>query len=503
MTSENPQAADLDPRLAAIRNFEGKYPRQLWGLFLSEMWERFCFYGMRGALTVFMISQLGMLEKEANLRYGAIQAFVYTMTFVGGFFADQILGFRRSIAWGGLLMAAGSFTIAASPQDYFWIGTSISIIGTGFFKPNISGIVGHLYHDGDTRRDAGFSLFYSGINIGAFLGGLICVGLGKNYGWHWTFVSTGVVMLFGLFVFGLTARGLEPLGHSPLIQEGQRPSTATRIKLISVYVGSLAMIPLIRLLVEKSEYTDPFMWTVGPLVLVYFIITMLRCPREELRKLVAALVLILFSIAFWGIYEQSGGSLAIVAENHLPPADLIVAEVDALGINNSSNALFVIVFSPLVGLIWLFMGKRQPSDTSKFAIGFFFLAAAYYLFQGLGGAADANGMSSIALFTFAYFVVTIGEICLSPIGLSAMTKLAPRRMYGIIMGMWFLASAYGQYVAGLLGASMATEKAEATPYEKLMGYADGYGQLAFYSLICGVALLLLAPVLNRLAHGKI
>ncbi|MFM1873843.1 MAG: hypothetical protein RL398_3265 [Planctomycetota bacterium] len=502
MTSADHSGAALDPRLAAIRNFQGKYPRQLWWLFLSEMWERFCFYGMRGALTVFMITQLALPESEANLRYGAIQAFVYAMTFVGGFFADQVLGFRRSIVWGGLLMAIGSFTIASSPQDMFWLGSSISIIGTGFFKPNISGIVGLLYHDGDTRRDAGFSLFYSGINVGAFFGGIVCVGLGKAYGWEWTFLSTGIVMLVGLAVFVSTARGLEPLGHSPLIPEGTQPTTSARLKLLGVYAGSLAAIPLIRLLVEKSEYTDAFMFTVGPIVLLWFFWSMTRCSREEMRGLIVALVLVLFSIAFWGIYEQSGGSLAIVAEKHLPATDVAGLAVDALWINNSANALFVILFSPLVGLVWLYMGKKQPDDTVKFALGFFFLAAAYYLFMGLGGAANQDGMSSVALFTFAYFVVTIGEVCLSPIGLSAMTKLSPRRMYGIMMGMWFLASAYGQYVAGLLGASMATESPDATPVQRLQGYADGYGQLAIYAVVCGVALLILAPMLRKLTAGR-
>jgi POT family proton-dependent oligopeptide transporter len=216
MANSDASSAPLDPRLAAIRDFQGKYPKQLWWLFLSEMWERFCFYGMRGALTVFMITQLALGEKEANLQYGAIQSFVYTMTFVGGFFADRVLGFRRSIAWGGLLMVIGSFTIAASPKELFYIGTSISIIGTGFFKPNISGVVGMLYHEGDPRRDAGFSLFYSGINIGAMLGGILCVSLGKNYGWNWCFLSTGLVMILGLLVFTSTSRQLEPLGHSPL-----------------------------------------------------------------------------------------------------------------------------------------------------------------------------------------------------------------------------------------------------------------------------------------------
>ncbi len=489
--------ADLDPRLAAIRNFQGKYPKQLWWLFLSEMWERFCFYGMRGVLTVFMIKALMMEERDANLRYGAIQAFVYTMTFVGGFFADKILGFRRSIFWGGLLMVIGSFTIAVNPKDLFYIGTSISIIGTGFFKPNISGVVGMLYHDGDPRRDAGFSLFYSGINIGAFFGGIVCVGLGKAYGWEWTFISTGVVMLFGLAVFGLTAHTLQPLGHSPLIPEGTRATPAARNKLLAVYVGSLVAIPLIYVLLTNSEYTQNFMLMVGPFVLGYFLGGLGMCTAEESRKLLVALVLIIFSIAFWGFFEQSGGSLAIVAEFHL---DKPMGEnLDPLWVNNSANSLFVIAFSPLLGLLWIMMGKAQPGSVVKFALGFFFLAAAFFVFQSLAAFANSEGVSSLLLFTFAYFVITIGELCLSPIGLSAMTKLSPRRMYGIIMGMWFLASAYGQYFAGLLGAGMASPKENATRLEKLTSYTDGYFWLAVYAIVCGVALLALSPMLKKLA----
>jgi proton-dependent oligopeptide transporter, POT family len=492
-------STSLDPRLLAIRNFEGKYPKQLWALFLSEMWERFCFYGMRGALTVFMISQLAMSEKEANLRYGAIQAFVYTMTFVGGLCADKVLGFRRSIAWGGLLMVIGSFTIAANPKELFYIGTSISVIGTGFFKPNISGVVGMLYHDGDPRRNAGFSLFYSGINVGAFLGGIVCVTLGKSYGWQWCFLSTGVVMILGLLVFTFTARRLEPLGHSPLLPEGAPPAPGTRGKLAAVYLGSLLVIPCIYLLLNKSEYADRFMYTVGPVVLLWFFWSMRSCTGEEVRKLIVALVLVLFSIAFWGIFEQSGGSLAIVAETNLATSS---DDNLPIQVNNSSNSLFVILFAPILGLIWLGMKQREPGSVVKFALGFLFLAGGYWVFQSLIKFADADGHSSLWIFTLAYFFVTVGELCLSPIGLSAMTKLAPRRMYGVMMGMWFLASAYGQYVAGRLGAHMALPDPNATKLQKLQSYTDGYGQLAIYAVICAVALLALSPVLKKLAGAS-
>ncbi|MBP7407769.1 MAG: MFS transporter, partial [Flavobacteriales bacterium] len=300
------------PTLEQIRDFRGKYPRQLWFLFLSEMWERFCFYGMRGVLTVFMIEQLAMPKAEANLKYGAIQAFVYTMTFVGGFFADKILGFRKSIFWGGLLMIVGSFTIAFAPGDLFYIGTSISIVGTGFFKPNISGIVGFLYHDGDKRRDAGFALFYSGINIGALLGGYLCFNLGDNYGWEWAFISAGIAMVIGLAVFGGGMRSLGPLGFSPLADKEGMKASSVQLAQIGVYIGSLIMIPFILILVQNSSYTDLFMYIVGPIALLYLLYEMTRCTREQVSKLLAALVFIIFSIFFWAFFEQSGGSLAIV-----------------------------------------------------------------------------------------------------------------------------------------------------------------------------------------------
>ncbi len=491
--------ADLDPRLAAIRNFQGKYPKQLWWLFLSEMWERFCFYGMRGVLTVFMTERLLMKDDEAQLRYGAIQALIYAMTFVGGFFADKILGFRRSIVWGGLLMTAGSFTIAAAPESLFYIGTSITIVGTGFFKPNISGVVGMLYHDGDNRRDAGFALFYSGINIGAFLGGIVCFELGDRLGWEWAFASAGIVMIFGVAVFGTTAHTLGPLGYSPLVPEGTQATSSARIKLGSVYVGSLLAIPLILLLVTNGEYTDNFMYCVGPVALVWFAIGMIGCTRQEVMKLLVALVLITFSVFFWAFFEQAGGSLSIVARNHLPTETLVGIEITPNSVNNSSNSLFVILLSPLLGLLWIRMGKSEPGMVVKFAFGFFLVALGFYTFKQLFAYAGPNGISSLTVFTLAWLFCTIGELCLSPIGLSAMTKLAPRRMFGIIMGLWFLASAYGQYLASLLGAAMVSPKPDATPLEKLEGFSNGYGQLAIYAMCFGAALLVLSPLLKKLA----
>ncbi|MFI5204582.1 MAG: peptide MFS transporter, partial [Flavobacteriales bacterium] len=421
----NTNTETFNTELAKIQNFEGKYPKQIWFLFASEMWERFCFYGLRGVLTVFMVEKLGMLKPDANLKYGAIQAFVYAMTFVGGMFADKILGFRKSIFWGAILMIIGSLVIAFSPEHLFFIGTSISIVGTGFFKPNISGVVGLLYKDGDKRRDAGFAIFYSGINIGALLGGYLCFNLGDNYGWEWSFISAAIAMFLGLIIFQLGQKGLGPLGYSPLLsKDGMTKSKANLYQLL-VYIGSLISIPLILLLISNSAYTDVFMFVVGPVALLYFLYDTFKSNAEERSKLFAALTFIIFSVFFWAFFEQSGGSLALVAREHTSHETMGMT-IDPNEVNNAANSLFVILLSPLFGLLWLWLNKRraEPNTVIKFGLGFIFLAAAFYVFHMLIDYAGANGVSSLTVFAMAYLVMTIGELCLSPIGLSAMTKLA-------------------------------------------------------------------------------
>lgn len=484
--------------LEQIRDFKGKYPKQLWYLFFSEMWERFCFYGMRGMLTVFMVDKivgLSMREDVANLQYGATQAFVYAFTFIGGLFADKILGFRKSLFWGGLLMISGSCILAADPRDFFFLGISFTIVGTGFFKPNISTMVGALYNDGDHRRDAGFSLFYAGINIGALLGGYACVAIAKSYSWNLAFGLAAIVMTISLLTFVFTQRSLGPIGRSPM----EAGKGGKRWYEYATYIGSLAVIPLIMTMVAKTEYTDWFMYIIGPCTLIYMFYEMTRYSAEERKKLIAALVFILFSVLFWAFFEQSGGSLNLFASNNLKDSFLGV-KLDPNGVNNSANSLFVIIFAPLSGLFWLWLSNRkaEPNTVVKFGLGFLFLSLAFYVFYSTRFFAGADGMTSLEVFTLAYFVITFGELCLSPIGLSIMTKLSPQPLQGVMMGMWFLASAYGQYVAGILGAGMASPNENATLSEKLISYTDGYQQLAIYAVISGVVLIAISPMVRRL-----
>ena len=488
--------------LAEIQDFKGKYPKQLWFLFLVEMWERFCFYGMRGVLTIFMADKmlgLSLSDKDANLKYGAIQAFVYAFTFIGGIFADKVLGFKKSLFFGAIVMIAGNLIIVASPQHFFYLGITLSIVGTGFFKPNISSMVGELYKEGDPRRDAGFGLFYSGINIGALLGGAVCVYLGTSpdYGWGYAFLSAAIVMIIGLVTFMFTKKTLGPIGDSPLLHLSP---TKRSTKEIMVYAGSVISIPLIFIMIKNTDYTDYFMYTIGPLAILYFLFETLKEKDHKSRmKLIAAFIFILFSIVFWAFFEQSGGSLALFAKDNLHH-NLLFFDINPNIVNNTSNSLFVIIFSPLLGLLWLAMAKKkiEPNTVVKFGIGFLFLALAFYTFYYTRFFADVQGLTSLNIFTLAYLVITFGELALSPIGLSIMTKLSPKRLGGMMMGMWFLASAYGQYAAGILGAGMSSPDDNATLMVKLQGYTEGYKQLAIYALIAGVVMILLSPLIRKL-----
>lgn len=494
--------------LEQIQDFKGKYPKQIWSLFFSEMWERFCFYGMRGMLVFFMISQLNLQEQQANLQYGATQAFVYAFTFIGGLFADKILGFRKSLFWGGLLMIVGSLVLAADPHRFFFLGIAFTVVGTGFFKPNISSMVGQLYKPNDARADAGFSLFYAGINLGALLGGYLCIAIGKgellsdtipeNLRWNVAFGLAAVVMVISLINFVFTQKSLGPIGLQPQkINDAGIAEPSPKWKEYAVYALSIVFVPLIMTMVAKTEYTDLFMYIVGPATLLYLFYEMTKVTAAERKKLWAALVFILFSIIFWGIYEQSGGSLSIFAAKNLNN-DLL--GLDPNGVNNSGGAFFIIFLAPLAGLFWIWLNKRklEPNTLVKFGLGFIFLGLGFYTLFATRFFANAQGVTSLNFFTVALLIITFGELCLSPIGLSIMTKLSTKNLQGMMMGMWFLASAYGQYVAGIIGANMATAQEGASNYDALMAYTEGYKQLGLYALAAGAVLIIISPFVKKL-----
>lgn len=545
-----------------IQDFKGKYPKQLWYLFLIEMWERFTFYGMRALLGLYishlilsanyksasdtdMQTAIEAFEKEtgekltkdhpkyyiitsqqkdrdaaeavSNKQYGIINAFIYAMAFIGGLFADKLFGFRRSIFWGGLLMAIGTFLMAVPGAFTFYLGVSILIVGNGFFKPNISTMVGALYRDGDPRRDAGFSLFYSGINIGALLSGLTIAYIGTSYSWSLGFALAGVCMLAGLSLFLFTQKSLGPIGLAPEPEKLERKVGGIN-RGVLMHLMTLGFIPVFFLLVYypidfdmsalfgKTDKGEPYIVQLSDIIFMsaavitlgYLIFEISKATKEEGRKLIAAVILIFMSVLFWSFFEQGGGSLNFFANGNVESHGYNMTSV-----NNSINAFWVVLFAPLVGLLWLFLNKKkkEPNTVVKFGLGFVFLGLGFLVFFMSKFSATADGKTPLFMFAFAYLVITIGELCLSPIGLSMVTKLSPKRLYGVMMGTWFLASAFGQYGAGLIGAALAkSENADEnlTNVQKLEQYTSGYETIAYISIGAGIALIILSPLVRKL-----
>jgi POT family proton-dependent oligopeptide transporter len=304
-------------------------------------------------------------------------------------------------------------------------------------------------------------------------------------------------MSISVLTFARSQKTLGPIGLPPGHDTPGGPKAKWRD--YATYAGSLAIIPVIMMMVSKTDLTDYFMYAIGPLTLVYIGYEMTKCTVHERKKLAAAMVFILFSILFWAFFEQSGGSLSLFAANNLDTS-LLGITMDPNGVNNSSNSLFVILLSPLLGLAWVALAKRnrEPNTVVKFGLGFLFVAAAFLIFYATRFFADAKGMTSLNIFTLATLVISFGELCLSPIGLSIMTKLSPKPLQGVMMGMWFLASAYGQYAAGILGAGMTSPADDATALDKLTSYTAGYQQLAIYALISGIVLLAISPLVRKL-----
>ncbi|GAB6012140.1 peptide MFS transporter [Viscerimonas tarda] len=554
---ENSKAITSEITLEEIQNFEGKYPKQLWYLALVEMWERFTFYGMRALLALY-IAHLALsanyqpmdkdemtqkvakyeqthnskltedhpmyylqtsqtkvysdAEASANTQYGLILAFVYAMAFVGGLFADKIFGFRRSVFWGGVLMAIGTFTMAIPGEFSFYLGVSILIVGNGFFKPNISTMVGALYKKDDSRRDAGFSLFYMSINVGALLSGLIIGYIGTTISWSLGFALSGIFMLLGLFVFHFTQRKLGPIGLAPNPEKLKEKKFGIS-KGILIHAASLLFIPFFWVMVsqpmnidmswllggtETMAFKDIFMIAIAILVLGFLVVTLFKVSKEELGKMIVAIVLILFSVLFFSFFEQGGGSLNFFAEGNVNGHGLPMAMV-----NNSINPLWVIIFAYLLGLLWIGLSKRkmEPNTVVKFSLGFIFLGLGFFVFFLSRNFATSDGFTPLWSFLFAYLIISIGELCLSPIGLSMITRLTPTRLHGVMMGTWFLASAYGQYGAGMIGSILAKVDetiANPTNVDKLIEYTNGYYSIAIVAIGAGVVLLVVSPVLNKI-----
>lgn len=450
-----------------------RHPPGLRTLFFTELWERFSYYGMRALLVLFMVAPpdqggLGLSTVEAAVVYGNYTMAVYMLAIPGGYLADRWLGSTRAVLVGGAIIALGHFTLALPYPSSFYIGLVLVALGTGLFKPSISSLVGNLYAPGDDRRDAGFSIFYMGINIGAFLAplvtgylaqgvgfktGLGTVGLDPTASWHFGFGAAGIGMAFGLWVFQRQAgefRLTEELLH--VTEEAPPPASWRNIGLMLLATAVLAVLMVLS---DREGYT----WLrglllAGPLVAIVWFATR---PTEEGRRIAAILVFFVAAMIFWAIFEQAGLSIALFADR------LTRTEIAGYGFPSawflSLNSLFVILLAPMFSSLWTRLGPNQPSSPVKFSLGLLFLAASFLLMVPAALLTTEGRVSPLWLVGL-FFLQTVGELLLSPVGLSTMTKLAPVRATGLVLGIWFLGSAFGNKLASILGAGFQSTDAE-------------------------------------------
>ena len=428
------------------RQFFG-HPRGLSTLFFTEMWERFSYYGMRGFLILYMTKALGFTDQHAGLAYGNYVSSVWLTPIIGGFIADRWLGQYRSVLIGGIIIALGHFTLAFHPLPFLYAGLTLIVLGTGLLKPNISTIVGSLYEPGDERRDAGFSIFYMGINLGAFLGPLIAGKLAQGVDWHLGFACAGVGMVFGLIQYVLGRRHLQP-GLDRL--DAQR-----RARLAAQTPGGTPQAPL---------------------------------TTDDWRRIGAVVVLFVFASLFWGAYEQAGSTLNLFADRYV--------HLELLGITLyaswfvSIQAAFVILLSPIFAWLWVKLGPRQPSSPAKFALALVFVGVAFVLLIPAGSLAQSGVKVSPLWLVAAYFIQELGELCLSPVGLSLVTKLAPVRFVSLVMGIFFLSNAAGNWLAGWSARFIST-----VPLVTL------FGVTAAVTIGAGLVLFLLLRPIRNLMGG--
>ena len=483
----------------ALKPISQKHPRQLYMLFFTEMWERFSFYGMKALLLAYMVTQLKFDEPKSYAILGSYAALVYTMPMFGGMMADRFLGNRKAVLYGGILMSIGHFVLAIPTGWSFFYGMAFIICGNGFFKPNISSLVGTLYDDNDPRKDSGFSIFYMGINIGAALGGLLCGYVGQRINWHYGFGLAGIFMILGLIVFSIGAKSLKHHGLPPDAEKLRRPIFAGLSTEVVIYGGTLFLVPVVVTLFNQYHVMDYIMFGLGAIALVYILFIAFKLDKVARNKLFAALVLIVFSVLFWAFYEQNSGSLNLFAMRNVD-MQVMGYNLPPLSVNNFLPPAWVILLSFVFAWLWPFLNKKglEPSTPLKFAISFLFIGASFFVFYLGCQTAGNTGLISLFSFVAGYFFLICGELCLSPIGLSMVTKLAPKDIVALLMGIWFFASAVGEFLAGKIGSLMSVPaEVVDNPVLSLPYYANILSKIGFASLGIGVLLIAVVPLIKK------
>jgi POT family proton-dependent oligopeptide transporter len=490
----------LSPHIMPPRTFLG-HPRGLFVLFFAEMWERFSYYGMRALLIFYLTKHWFYDDGKANLIYGTYTSLVFITPVIGGYLADRYLGGRKAVLFGGLMISLGHFCLAVEGpvgvrgfyHDIFFMGLGFIIVGTGFLKANISAIVGTLYPRDDVRRDPAYTIFYMGINLGAFLGALVCGFLGERIGWSWGFGAAGAGMLLG--VAGFVAFQRELLGRSePPDPAALAHRTAGLTREWWIYFAAIGSVLIAFFLIQHQAIVGSLLGVFGALLVAYVVLTAVRTlPPTERDRIFAALALIMGSILFWALFEQAGSSINLYTDRSVDRS-LFGIDMPASTFQ-SVNSFWIITMAPVMAAIWTALGRRglEPSAPAKFGLGLIQLGLGFFVLVA-GAAANYGALTPAIFVILLYLLHSTGELCLSPVGLSAMTKMALPQMAGLLMGTWFFATAAGNFAAGLIAGAVGSEGAGAE------GALAVYTKVGWVAVGAGVLFLLISPLLKRLMH---
>jgi POT family proton-dependent oligopeptide transporter len=482
------------------------HPKALWQLSNIEMWERFAFYGMRALLAVYVATTFfGHLGDQANaqasLVYGGYTALVYATGIIGGYIADHVLGYQRSILLGAIIMAAGLCVLLFEDLTMFLVGLALIVAGNGLFKPNISAMIGKLYAPGDVRRDSGFTIFYMGINLGAFIAPFITAAwIGATWGMKWGFFAAAIGMVLSTLFLEIAKQALGHVGLPPADKQGWG-------RFFLVGIGALVMAIGVFFLLSASEVLGYLLVGIMLALIAYFIISGIKSgDKVQLQRYIAMIILFAANSCFWALFEQAGSSMNFFAREFVTPmwGSMETWQAGGFGIFQSLNPLYILLFAPLFAAIWPWLEKRNvnPSIPRKFALGLIQVAVGFYILVfAIANFQNAAGLVPWIFLALTYLLHTTGELCLSPIGLSMVTKLAAEKETGMAMGGWFLSIAMAQYVAGIISA-IASGGGHGPEAGAAIGqYADTYMMLFWVGLAFGITYLVVAPLINKLMHG--
>lgn len=492
------------------------HPRGLFVLFFAEMWERFSYYGMRGLLVFYLTKHFLFSDTMATGIYASYGALVYLAPVLGGLIADRYLGFRRSVIFGALLLCCGHLGMAfegeparlvdgvvqadAAALQILYLSLALIIVGVGFLKPSISSIVGALYSEGDSRRDGGFTLFYMGINVGAMLAALTCGYLGETYGWAYGFGLAGIGMVVGLITFVRGQHLLQGAGEAPNLQFLQSANGFGLRRDWAIYLGGVLAVSVFWWLIQNQSVVSGLLgWTSAAVVCLVIGIAVQQ-ERVERDRLLLLLFLTAVSVVFWALFEQAGSSMNLFADRNVDRQ--ILGFTVAASQLQFFNPAFIILLAPLFSMLWVYLARRgwEPSTPAKFGLAILQVGLGFAALVYGASLTDSEGKVAMLWLMLAYFLHTTGELCLSPVGLSMVTRLSISKVVGLMMGIWFLSSSVAHYVAGFIASLASADPQSVAAGDTLALYSDTFALVAKVAGVVGIVMLVLAPFISRFAH---